>query len=329
MSTTDEPTTGPATATADEAAEAASKVAAMLDATAPAPAEEAIPAATRRQVRREQLQVLVRSPGFIVGTVILVFWVVAAIAPSLLTSWGPKETVTDANGLSVIRQGPSGTAWFGTDRLGRDVYARVIHGARPILIAAPTATAIAAVIGTLIGLASGYFRGWIDEIMSRLLEAVLSIPAILLAIVIVFSFGATDPVVIGAISFLFIPPLARTVRAATLSESQLDYVTAARMRGESSLFIITREIFPNVLGVVIVEVTVRLGYAIFTLATLAFLGLTGGNVTDPDWGVDVAQNYQQIVADVWWPTIFPALAIASLVIAVNLVADSLDRANSS
>ncbi|MEM7272800.1 MAG: ABC transporter permease [Actinomycetota bacterium] len=291
--------------------------------------DESTPSTTLAQVRREQRRVLFRTPGFIVGCAILLFWLVAAILPDLLTSWDPKEAVVDGNGTSLRRTPPDGTAWFGTDRLGRDVYARVVHGARPILIAAPVATAIAVVLGTLIGMVTGYFRGWTDEILSRILEAILSIPAILLAIVIVFTFGPTDPVVIGAISFLFIPPVARTVRAATLTEGQLDYVTAARMRGESSLFIITREIFPNLTPVVTVEFTVRLGYAVFTLATLAFLGLTGGNVTDPDWGVDVAQNYEQIVNEVWWPTIFPALAIASLVIAVNLVADSIDRATSS
>ncbi|MEL7157037.1 MAG: ABC transporter permease [Actinomycetota bacterium] len=328
MTTTDDPA-GTGEPAPLSAAEADQEAADRLRGLAAGEDTEAIPVATRKQVRREQRRVLMRSPGFIVGCAVLLFWLVAAIAPDLLTSWGPKDSVVDGAGVSLRRTPPDGTAWFGTDRLGRDVYARVVHGARPILIAAPVATALAAVIGTLIGMVTGYFRGWIDEILSRVLEAILSIPAILLAIVIIFTFGRTDAVVIGAIAFLFIPPVARTVRAATLSEAQLDYVTAARMRGENSLFIITREIFPNVLGVVIVEVTVRLGYAIFTLATLAFLGLTGGNITDPDWGVDVAQNYQQIVADVWWPTIFPALAIASLVIAVNLVADSIERANSS
>ena len=209
------------------------------------------------------------------------------------------------------------------------MYSRVVHGARPILIAAPTATIVAAFVGTFLGLLTGYFRGWVDEVISRILEAILSIPSILLAIVIVFTFGTTNAVIIGAIAFLFIPPVARTIRAATLSETQLDYVTAARMRGESSTFIIVREILPNVIGVVIVEVTVRLGYAVFTLATLAFLGLSGGNVTDPNWGVDVAQNYQQIVNNVWWPTIFPALAIGSLIIGVNLIADSVERATKS
>lgn len=292
------------------------------------PSAEAV-ASTLDQVRREQRQLLFRSPAFIIGCIIVGFWLFASIWPDLLASWGPKESVVDDAGNSLRRTSPDGTAWFGTDRLGRDVYARVIHGARPILIAAPAATLIASVIGTLLGLLTGYYKGWVDEIISRILEAILSIPAILLAIVIVFTFGPTDPVVIGTIAFLFIPPVARTVRAATLSEAQLDYVTAARMRGESSLFIIAREIFPNVVSVVIVEITVRLGYAIFTLATLAFLGLTGGNVTDPDWGVDVAQNYEQIVADVWWPTIFPALAIGSLVIGVNLIADSIDRVNNT
>ena len=195
--------------------------------------------ATGDQVRKEQRRVLFRSPGFIIGALVLAFWVFAAVLPDLLATWDPKATVRNGDGQALLRSGPDGTAWFGTDQLGRDVYSRVIHGARPILIAAPLATAIAAAIGTLVGMFTGYFRGWIDEIASRLLEAVLSIPLILLAIVIVFTFGPTQPVIIGTIAFLFIPPVARTVRAATLAEAQLDYVTAARMRGESSLFIIT------------------------------------------------------------------------------------------
>ncbi|NND03113.1 MAG: ABC transporter permease [Acidimicrobiia bacterium] len=284
--------------------------------------QAAVAVATRKQVRKEQRQLLLRSPSFIIGAIIIGFWLLAGIWPELLDRFDPKANVP---GVSP-RSGPGDGTWWGTDRLGRDVYSRVVHGARPILIAAPAATIIAAFFGTLLGLFTGYFRGWVDEVISRILEAILSIPAILLAIVIVFTFGATTPVIIGTIGFLFIPAIARTVRAATLAEAQLDYVTAAQMRGERSLFIIWREIFPNIIGVVIVEVTVRLGYAIFTLATLAFLGLSGGNATDPNWGLDVAQNYQQVVAEVWWPTVFPALAIGTLVIGVNLLADSIDEA---
>ncbi len=288
--------------------------------------ERAMAAATISQVRKEQRRLLLRNPSFIIGAIILGFWLLSGIWPELLDRFDPKGTVTNGAGESMIRASPNSTAWFGTDRLGRDVYSRVVHGSRPILIAAPAATLISAFFGTLLGLFTGYFRGWVDEVISRILEAILSIPAILLAIVIVFTFGATTPVIIGTIGFLFIPPIARTVRAATLAEAQLDYVTAAKMRGERSLFIISREIFPNIIGVVIVEITVRLGYAIFTLATLAFLGLSGGNATDPNWGLDVAQNYQQVVGKVWWPTVFPALAIGTLVIGVNLMADSIDQA---
>ncbi|MEE9417660.1 MAG: ABC transporter permease [Acidimicrobiales bacterium] len=286
-------------------------------------------AGTRKQIRKEQRRVLFTSPGFIFGVLILGFWVLAALAPGLLTQWGPKDFVTNAAGDALVRDAPSSDAWFGTDRIGRDVYSRVIHGVRPILIVTPLAAGIAVAVGSLIGMTMGYYLGWVDEILSRIVEALLSIPAILLAIIVVFTFGASDPVIIGTVALLFTPPVARTVRAATIAESQLDYVTSAKMRGERSLFIITREIFPNISGLVVVELTVRFGYAIFTVATLSFLGITGGNQTDADWGVDVADNFEQIVSNIWWSTIFPALAIASLVIAVNLIADSIDKATSS
>ena len=278
-------------------------------------------AATRQQVRREQFKVLVRSPGFIIGCIIVGFWIVSAVFPGLLTTWGPKDFVD-----APARSSPSADAWFGTDDIGRDVYTRVIYGARSILIVAPLATVIAIVVGTILGLLMGFYRGWVDEILSRIIEAILSIPVILMAILVVFTFGRSTPVIIGTIAVLFVPAITRTIRSAAISESQLDYVTSAKMRGESGWFIIGREILPNVTGLIVVELTVRLGYAVFTYATLAFLGFVGGNVTDADWGVDVSSNYEVIVSDVWWPTIFPALAIASLVIGVNLIADSIDKA---
>lgn len=278
--------------------------------------------ATRKQIAREQRRLLFRTPGFIIGMGILLFWVVSAVFPTLITS-------TDPLALGSARQSPSGDAWFGTDTIGRDVFARVIHGAEPILVVAPLATLFAIVAGTLVGLLMGYYLGWVDEFLSRIVESILSIPVILTAILVVFTFGQSTPVIIGTIALLFTAPIARTVRAATISEAQLDYVTSAKMRGESSFFIITREILPNITGVIVVELTVRLGYAVFTVATLAFIGLSDGDITEPNWGVDVSQQWERIVADIWWPTIFPALAIASLVIAVNLVADSIDKATKS
>ncbi|MDW3216500.1 MAG: ABC transporter permease [Ilumatobacteraceae bacterium] len=278
-------------------------------------------AATRKQVRREQTMVLVKSPGFIIGVIIVGFWLIAAIVPGLLSSVGPKE-FTDAG----ARANPGDGAWLGTDGRGFDVYARLIYGARPILIVAPIATALAIVVGTTLGLVMGYYRGLVDEIISRVIEAILSIPVILMAILVVFTFGSSRAVIIGTIAVLFVPAITRTIRSAAIAESELDYVTSAKMRGESGLFIVLREILPNVTGLVVVELTVRLGYAVFTYATLAFLGFVGADLTDADWGIDVAGNYTQIVRDIWWPSIFPALAIASLVIGVNLVTDSIDKA---
>lgn len=286
------------------------------------PVDDAGPkAATRKQVRREQTMVLVKSPGFIIGVLIVGFWLVAAIVPGLLSSVGPKE-FTDAG----ARAKPGDGAWLGTDGRGFDVYARLIYGARPILIVAPIATALAIVVGTTLGLVMGYYRGLVDEIISRIIEAILSIPVILMAILVVFTFGSSRAVIIGTIAVLFVPAITRTIRSAAIAESELDYVTSAKMRGESGLFIVLREILPNVTGLVVVELTVRLGYAVFTYATLAFLGFVGADLTDADWGIDVAGNYTQIVRDIWWPSIFPALAIASLVIGVNLVTDSIDKA---
>ena len=275
----------------------------------------------KNQIRREQLRVLYRSPGFLFGVLIVGFWVFAALWPSLLTSVGPKEFVEAGPRIK-----PGSEAWLGTDKNGWDVYARIIYGARPILIVAPIATAMAVIVGTMLGLVMGYYRGWVDEVLSRVIEAILSIPIILMAILVVFTFGRSTPVIIGTIAVLFVPAITRTIRSAAIAESDLDYVMSAKMRGESGLFIVGREILPNVTGLVVVELTVRLGYAVFTYATLAFLGFVGSNITDADWGIDVSQNYEQIVRDIWWPSIFPAIAIASLVIGVNLIADSIDKA---
>lgn len=276
--------------------------------------------AVRNQIRREQRRVLFTSPAFIIGSIIVGFWIFAALFPSVLSSNGPKDFVE----FTATR--PLDTTWFGTDSSGWDVYTRVIYGARPILIVAPVATGVAIVFGTLLGLIMGYYRGWVDEVLSRVLEALLSIPVILMAILVVVTFGQSTVVIVGTIALLFVPAITRTIRSAAITESDLDYVTSAKMRGESGMFIVSREILPNVIGLVVVELTVRLGYAIFTYATLAFLGFVGSNVTDPDWGIDVAEQFDQIVNDRWWPSIFPALAIASLVIGVNLIADSIDKA---
>lgn len=291
--------------------------------TGPAPSPPVFDArGEKRLARRERLRLLVRRPGFIVGSLILLFWLVCAIGGDNITPFDP------INDFGVSSQAPSADHLFGTDQLGRDVLSRVMAGARDVLVAAPIAAVLSVALGAMLGVIMGYYRGWVDEVLSRIIEALLSIPVVLVALLIISVLGASGIIVIGTVAVLFTPIVARTVRAATLAEAQLDYVTAARLRGESGLFVMTREILPNISGTITVEFTVRVGYAVFTISTLSFLG-AGIQPPSPDWGLTISDTYRLIQVGTWWPTLFPALAIASLVIATNLVADSIDTVRSA
>lgn len=267
--------------------------------------------------RREFLRELVRRKSFIAGTVILGFWVLAAIFGSAVV----KDPY--AQNLLSINQPPSGAHWFGTDDLGRDMFARVIVGARDILVTAPLATLLGTVMGTILGLVMGYFRGAVDDVVGRVVEAFLALPLVVTGILGVVALGASNTTLILVIGIVFTPLIARTVRAAVLLERQLDYVAAAKLRGEGSLYIMFAEILPNVMPVIVVEFTVRLGYAVFTIITLSFLGF-GIQPPSPDWGLDISNNFGNVTAGFWWEVLFDALAVATLVIGVNMLANSIE-----
>jgi peptide/nickel transport system permease protein len=267
--------------------------------------------------RRERLRLLLRSPAFVLGLVILGFWVVCALFGTLIAPQDPQ-----ADDILNKLTAPSADHLFGTDRLGRDVLSRVIVGAREILIMAPLATVLGTVLGTAIGLFTGYYRGLVDEVVMRIVDALLSVPVIIVALLAIVAVGPSRRTLIIVIGIVFAMIIAKTVRAAVLSERELDYVQAARLRNERSPYIMFAEILPNVMGPVVVEFTVRLGYAIFTIATLAFLGF-GADPSIPDWGTDISENYQFISGGVWWAVLFPALAIATLIVAINLIADAI------
>jgi peptide/nickel transport system permease protein len=267
--------------------------------------------------RRERIRLLFRSPAFVLGLVILGFWVVCAIFGTLIAPQNPQ-----ADDILNKLASPSADHLFGTDRLGRDVLSRVIVGAREILIMAPVATLLGTVLGTAIGLLTGYYRGLIDEVVMRIVDALLSVPVIIVALLAITAVGPSRRTLILVIGIVFGMIIAKTVRAAVLSERELDYVQAARLRNERSPYIMFAEILPNVMGPVVVEFTVRLGYAIFTIATLAFLGF-GADPSIPDWGTDISESYQFISAGVWWAVLFPALAIATLIVGINLIADAI------
>jgi peptide/nickel transport system permease protein len=270
------------------------------------------------QMPRTIWQQLVRSPTFLVGAFIVLFWIVCALFGSSFAPYNPE-----IGQLLSTNAAPSGAHLFGTDQTGYDVLSRVIVGARNILIIAPAATALGTVVGTALGLVMGYFGGLVDAIVGRIVETILALPLIIVSVLFVLALGPSVPTLVIVIGFVFSPLIARTVRAAVLAERDLDYVSSARLRGDSSLHIMFVEILPNVLPPILVEFTVRVGYAVFTVATLSFLGL-GPPPPTPDWGADIASNYVVLSAGYWWETLFPALAIASLVVAVNLIADGFE-----
>ena len=270
-------------------------------------------------LRREFLRDLVHQKAFAVGALILGFWILAAIFGSLVV----QDPLAQA--LLAINKAPSGSHLFGTDQYGRDVLARVIVGSRPILITAPLATLLGTILGTALGLVMGYFRGAVDDVIGRFVEAFLALPLVVTGILGVVALGASNTTLIIVIGIVFTPLIARTVRAAVLVERDLDYVAAARLRGETSLYIMFAEILPNILAPIMVEFTVRLGYAVFTIVSLSFLGF-GLQPPTPNWGSEISNNYGLVAAGYWWETLFDALAIASLVVGVNMVANSVETA---
>jgi peptide/nickel transport system permease protein len=270
----------------------------------------------RQQARRENWRLIRRRPAFIIGVFIVLVWVVCAVFGDGITPHSPLDYRT-ATHLS-----PRAGFLFGTDEQGRDVLSRVMAGARDVIKVAPLAALLGVLFGVIVGMMMGYVGGWLDQVLSRIVEAFLALPVLLVALLAITTLGSGTGVVVGVVAALFTPVVARTVRSAVVAERDLDYVTSARLRGESSAFVMFREILPNVTGPIIVELTVRVGYAVFTVATLSFLG-AGPQPPSPDWGAQVSEGFRVISAGIWWTTFFPAAAIASLVIAVNLIADSV------
>jgi peptide/nickel transport system permease protein len=286
-----------------------------------APVAPPSPAADQdRAAQRDRLRLLTHSGTFIAGAVIVGFWVLCAILGEALAPDDPFAT-DPLNDLAA----PSGSHLFGTDRVGRDVLSRVIVGARDILIVAPAATVLGTVVGTALGLVTGYFRGAVDDILSRFIDAVLALPTVIIGLLAIVALGPSKWTVIFVVGLVFAPIIARTVRAAVLQEREMEYVAAAQLRNERTSYVLFAEILPNVMGPVLVEFTVRLGYAIFTVATLSFLGF-GIQPPAPDWGLQVFEHYGVLSGGYWWPVLFPSLAIATLVIGVNLLADGIAKA---
>lgn len=242
-----------------------------------------------------------------------------AVFGSLIAPYGMNEQFYDA-----LRQPPSRSHWFGTDHLGRDVFSRVVLGARDILLLAGVGTLLAVVCGTIFGLISGYFGGMFDEGVMRFFDSLLAMPALLLALLLLGTFGPSRNSVLIVIIIVYTPIVARVVRSVVLGVKHKGFVESARLRNESLSYILGREILPSVMPALTVEAALRFSYAIFLVASLGFLGV-GVQPPNPDWGLMVNEARPH-VSTTPWALYFPAAAIAILVIGVNLMADGLKRA---
>lgn len=261
-------------------------------------------------------------PTLRIGGAILAVYLVVAVTGSFWAPYNPSKSGT-GRPLSA----PSLAHLFGTDPLGRDVFSRVVHGADDVLILALSSTLLGLVVGGLLGLLSGYLRGWFDEVLMRLFDALISIPLLIFALLVIAAAGpelsGSPLLLIAVVALVYAPRIARMARAVAIDLVTRDYVTVARARGESAWSVVTRELLPNATGVLLVEFGVRAGYAPILIGSLGFLGF-GARPPSPEWGLMISENRVAIAVQPW-AVLAPAFALAFLVIGLNLFTDGLAR----
>ncbi|MEV0478286.1 ABC transporter permease, partial [Streptomyces prunicolor] len=266
---------------------------------------------------RRILRFLVRRPGLLLSVLLVVLVVLASFWPGLFTSRDPLTGVPSQN-----FRGPSGAHWFGTDELGRDVFSRVVHGAQLSLKATLIAVAVAFVVGSLIGLVAGFVGRWVDDVLMRFVDVLLSIPALFLSLALVTALGYGTVKVAVAVGIASVASFARVTRAEVLRVRQAVFVEASRACGTRWYAVLGRHVLPNAAGPVIVLATLDFGSAILAVSALSFLGY-GAPPPAPEWGTLISDG-RNYLANAWWLTALPGLAIAATVLATNRIARALD-----
>lgn len=270
-----------------------------------------------RQVERSGIyRQLVRQKSAMIGASILIGFILIAIFASLIATHDPRQ----ANVMSRL-QGWSTTHYFGTDKVGRDVFSRIVYGTRISIKIGLVAMTFSISIGAALGIIAGYYGGWLDNAIMRLMDMMLAMPSILLAIVIVTILGQSLTNAIIAVSIVYIPQYARILRASTLAIREQEYVTAARAIGASDFRILTTTILPNCLAPLIVQSTLGMGAAILDAAGLSFLGL-GAEIGEPEWGAMLNEN-RSLIRRAPWTVMTPGIAIFLIVLGFNLLGDAL------
>jgi len=263
---------------------------------------------------------LKKNPLAILGIVVLFLWIFAALLGPLMLSYNYTEMDIDHQ---MTAPGMYGHL-LGTDNLGRDIFARIIYGSRSILTVALMTSFFSSIAGILIGFTAGYFGGLIDTAFLRIMDILMAIPPLVLSMVVLGILGNSTILSLTLIvSIAYTPATARVARGALLSCKGNEYVDAARIRGESHFVIMFVEILPNTIGPIIVEITARFAYSIMMIASLGFLGV-GLQPPTPDWGMMVIEN-KSIIRVATWAVLYPALAIASLVVSVSLFSDFISK----
>lgn len=264
----------------------------------------------------EILRRMLRSPQGTLGLVLVGLMLVVVIVGPWIAPYNPEV-------FSPLQRykPPSLQFWLGTDQYGRDILSRLLYGARATVVMAVIASALGTLAGALIGTTSAYLGGRGDEAIMRTVDAVMSIPSLLMALLIVTLLGKSSFNALLAIGIAFTPGMARVTRSVALAVRQQDYVNAAIARGESARFIVWREMLPNVIAPIVVEMTIRVAFAVMLFATLSFLGL-GAQPPAAEWGLMVAESRRFMHLSPWM-ILWPSLAIASVAIGFNLLGDGL------
>ena len=282
----------------------------------------------RNQVRQIEVEEKVKGPweeawtsfkkskSALVGSAIVIFFVLIAVLGPFIAPQGINE-----QNLSMRLQPPSAEFWFGTDDLGRDIFSRILHGARISLTVGLSAVLISAVAGSFLGIIAGYYGRWVDTIISRIFDILLAFPSILLAIAIVSILGPSLQNALIAIAVINIPNFGRLIRSRVLSIKEEEYIHAAKAIGMRNTRILWKHILPNSMTPVIVQGTLAIATAIIEAAALGFLGL-GAEAPQPEWGKMLA-DARMFLLNAPWAMIFPGLAIMLTVIGFNLMGDGL------
>ncbi|TCR94940.1 ABC transporter permease [Rhizobium sp. BK418] len=280
----------------------------------------AVAVAPPKRVGRSNWVRIFHSRTAVVGLCLVLFWVLAALLAPIL----PLPSPTDSDVMAMSNPYPSAAHWLGTDVLGRDVLSRLIFGARTVLSVAPLSVAVAMLVGIMMGMIAGYYGGWIDVLISRFSDIILAFPVLVIYVILIANIGPSVLNIVIATTIASAPGIGRITRGLVLGLKQQEYISAAKLRAENTLYIMIVELLPNCRSLLIVDACLRIGYTIITIGILGFLGL-GLPPPNPDWGGMVKESVT--VLNVWpHMSLIPSAALVSLVLGFNLLADGMREA---